>query len=179
MDLVLANGKTVPGLYYNKLGRGCVYFSPAIFGQPCCAYEVTSKATMKFQVNPLAEENVLRVINTVAGDFKVWQPIGIPSQVITSIYKTQEGSLALHFLNATRSNYKKGDVIPSVPPKDAFAPLEKPFSFKVQYPGKKAYAVSPEFAKPVPLPLQNEGEWSKVTVPSGTLGAYMIVYVTE
>ena len=179
MDLVLANGKTVPGLYYNKLGKGCVYFSPAIFGQSCRAYEVTSKATVKFQANPLAEENVLRVINTVADDFKVWQPIDIPSQVITSIYKTQEGSLALHFLNATRSNYKKGDVIPSVPPKDAFAPLEKPFSFKVKYPGKKAYAVSPEFKKPVLLPLQNEGEWTTVTVPAGTLGAYMIVYVTE
>ena len=50
-------------------------------------------------------------------------------------------------------------------------------SFKVQYHGSRAYAVSPEFGNPIDLQLKRDGEFATVTIPAGTLKGYMIVYV--
>ena len=177
MDLVLANGKTVPGLLCNKIGKGMVYFSPVSLGYYSAAYESTSKKPMNFAKNAERDATVLKIIKLVAGKNFAWQTDNVPEQVITSLYATCDGKIAAHFLNATKSNCKKGEIVPSVPPKNVFEPLKQSMSFTVKHPGKKAYAVSPEFAGRKSLPLKRNGEFARVTIPGGTLGGYIIVYV--
>ncbi len=172
-----AQGHTVPGLVRNKIGRGLVYFSPVAFGASSAAFEVTSGQPMNFERNPEAEAIALEVIRRVAENHFVWTTRNVPDQVITSLYETADGKLAAHFLNATQSNYKKGEKVPSVPPPDAFAPLPFEMGFQVRHPGTKAYAVSPEWAGRRELLLKRHGELAEVTIPAKTLGMYMIVYV--
>ena len=176
-ELVLANKKTVPGLLCHKLGKGKVYFSPAAFGNRSAAYEVTSKKPFKFAYSRENDDLVMQIIRQVAADHFVWQTENVPEQVITSLYTVKNKSLAAHFLNATKSNYKKGDIVPSVPPKNIFEPIKETMSFTVKHPGKTAYAVSPDFPGRKALKLERKGEFAKVVIPGGTLSGYMIVYV--
>ncbi len=177
MDLVLANGKTVPGLLCNKLEKGKVYFAPVSFGYRSAAFEATSKKPMNFAKDSANDEMVLRVIKQVAGNHFVWTTENIPEQVITSLYTTRDGKLAAHFLNATKSVYPKGKILPSVPPENVFEPIRSAMSFTVKHPGRKAYAVSPEFSGRKNLELKRKGDMAQITIPAGTLGGYMIVYV--
>ncbi|MBE6370347.1 MAG: hypothetical protein E7056_09365 [Lentisphaerae bacterium] len=177
--MTLQNGskKGFPGLVCSKLGQGKVFYSPVAFGAYAAAFEVSSRGKMNFAVNPQFEAIILDIIKTVAQEHFVWETSNVPAQVITSLYKTGDGKLAAHFLNATKSNYPKGMVLPSLPPADIFAPLMQEMSFKVQYHGSRAYAVSPEFGNPIDLQLKRDGEFATVTIPAGTLKGYMIVYV--
>lgn len=171
-------GATVPGLIRHKLGQGEVWFSPVAFGAPAAAFEVSSKEKMNFEAQPESEAIAFDVLKRVAGNHFVWEPLAIPDRVLTSLYETGDGKLAVHFLNATKSNYKKGEVVPSTAPQDAFAPLNTEMKFRIKRPGAvKAYAVSPDFEGRQALPLTRDGETVTVTVPPNTLRGYMIVYL--
>ena len=173
------SGSTLlPGLLRRKTGKGEVWFSPAALGASSCAMEVTSKKPMSFAPQPEAEAIAWDVLKRVAGKHFVWEPLAIPERVLTSLYETSGGKLAVHFLNATKSVYKKGEILPSTAPQDAFAPLPEEMRFRIARPGVKAvYAVSPDFEGRKALPFRRDGEMLTVTIPAGTLRGYMIVYL--
>ncbi|MBE6380372.1 MAG: hypothetical protein E7047_05540 [Lentisphaerae bacterium] len=175
-------GTTVPALMYNQIGKGRVYFSPAIFATPAYSIEVTSKNIIKFQRKPQAEALAWQILDMfITPEHRIWDASGIPEQVLTSIYKTTGNRIAVHLLNATKSNYKPGDKIPSTAPANAYDPLQEVMSFTIPTDGKvkSVYACSPDFEGKKILPYTVQDNAVKVTVPAGTLQCYMIIYIEQ
>ncbi|MBE6379327.1 MAG: hypothetical protein E7047_00155 [Lentisphaerae bacterium] len=166
-----------PGLVCNQIGKGKVYFCPTAFGAYAAAFEASSRSKMNFEANEEMEAVILDMIKTVAGEHFVWQTENVPSQVLTSLYQDKSGKILAHFLNATKSNYRKGEMIPSRPPANCFEALEQEMSFTIQHPGTRAYAASPEFDKFIELPVKRNKGKLTVTIPGGTLKGYMVVHV--
>jgi hypothetical protein len=175
-------GTAVPALVCNKIGKGKIYFSPAIFATPAYSIEVTSKNIIKFQRKPQAEALAWQILDMfITPEHRIWDASGIPEQVLTSIYKTTGNRIAVHLLNATKSNYKTGDKVPSVAPENAYEPLNEVMSFVIPNVGsvKTVYAYSPDFEGKKVLPYTVQDNAVKVTVPAGTLQCYMIIYIEQ
>ncbi|MBE6370020.1 MAG: hypothetical protein E7056_07680 [Lentisphaerae bacterium] len=174
-------GTTVPALVSNQIGKGKVYFSPALFATPAYSIEVTSKNIMKFQRKVQAEALAWKIVEMIAKDHLVWDAANVPEQVLTTLYRTKDNKIAVHMLNATKSNYKPGDKIPSVTPENAYEPLDKAMSFVMPVTGevKSVYACSPDFEGKKLLPFTVSNNAVKVSIPAGTLQCYMIVYIEQ
>ena len=136
---------------------------------------------MKFKRAPQAEALAWRIIELITTpELFIWEAGNIPEQVLTNLYQLKDGRIAVHMLNATKSNYKPGDKIPSIPPADAYAPLNTEMSFVLPLAGKKVqsvYAYSPDFDGKKSLPFSIKDNNIKVTVPAKTLQGYMIIYI--
>ena len=175
-------GTAVPALVCNKIGKGKIYFSPEIFATPAYSIEVTSKNIIKFQRKPQAEALAWQILDMfITPEHRIWDASGIPEQVLTSIYKTTGNRIAVHLLNATKSNYKTGDKVPSVAPENAYEPLNEVMSFVIPNVGsvKTVYAYSPDFEGKKVLPYTVQDNAVKVTVPAVTLQCYMILYIEQ
>ena len=129
----------------------------------------------------MAEALAWRIIEFIAApELFIWDAENIPEQVLTNLYKLKDGRIAVHLLNATKSNYKPGDKLPSVAPADAYEPLDADMSFVLPIADKKVkavYACSPDFAGKKHLPFSLQNGSIKVSIPAKTLRGYMIIYI--
>ena len=122
----------------------------------------------------------MQILQDIVQDANSWQPIDIPEQVLTSI-SIDKGETVIHFLNATGSNLKKGDMVSRHAPKNAFPELKKDLSFAVKLKNiQRAYAVSADFAGEKELAYKKMADGSyKVTLPAEFLKAYTLVRIGE
>ena len=112
-------------------------------------------------------------------DALVWK-VDAPAQLYTALWKESDGTISIHFLNATGARMKKGELLGNRAPEPAFPPLEKDIVF--QLPGKalSVTASSPSFQDARPLPFVNNGDnTASVTLPALLAREYVIVKVKQ
>ncbi|MBQ7175931.1 MAG: hypothetical protein IJS08_00840 [Victivallales bacterium] len=99
--------------------------------------------------------------------------------MFTALWKEADGSLVIHFLNATGENNKKGDVLDGLAPKPAFPALSENINFSIKYPKVKSVtAASPSFEgiRPLQYKAQNDGT-IEVTLPADLVKQYVVVRI--
>ena len=118
-----------------------------------------------------------KLLSDLLAKNRSWEPLNVPEDVFTAAY-TQDGKFVVHFLNAVNSMPKVGTVVGFYTDKTAFPALGD-MSFTVPFKVKNAYAVSPEFAGRKALKIESAKSGSKITLPTGTMKVYSIVYLEK
>ena len=164
-------------LYETQYGKGRVLYTPFVFGHSVWNDEQMVGTVFKSERRPVCESLFQAVISEYGGNANAWESGNTPAGVLTGVFDVG-GKSVIHFLNATGSKIKKGDIVPPNPPEDMFPMLNDDIRFAIFKPNAtQAYAVSPDFAGPRPLQFVNQDGRVKVILPKGLLKAYTIVYV--
>lgn len=176
MTAVLSPKVSVPALLRIACGKGQVYLTPFLFGNPAQALEVTSTKPMSFDPQPDAEALYYTVMETAGIIPNVWNPVAVPEAVLTSVYRDGKNTM-VHFLNATGSKFKKGEIVPSVLKGNPYPAPTADIVFEL--PGKftEIYAASPDFEGKKPLSGKHENGVTRVTLPKELLKVYTIVHL--
>ncbi len=164
-------------LYEIQYGKGRVLYTPFVFGHSVWNDEQMVGTVFKSERRPVCESLFQAVIRDYAGNANAWEPGNTPAGVLTGVFDVA-GKSVIHFLNATGSKIKKGDIVPPNPPEDVFPMLNEDIRFAIfKQNATKAYAVSPDFPDPRPLQFEIKDGRVNVILPKGLLKAYTIVYV--
>ena len=92
-----------------------------------------------------------------------------------------DGSLVIHFLNATGENNKKGEVLDGLAPKPAFPALPEDIIFSIKCANAKSVtAASPSFEgiRALQYKAQDDGT-IEVTLPADLAQQYVVVRIRE
>lgn len=159
-------------------GKGRYLYSFAPRGIPFCQPESTSPYPFKFDPDLVAERKFWDEVAAWAAP-AMWWRIDAPEQVYTSLWREKDGTLVIHFLNATGVHNVPWENLTSEAPDPAFPALTKDIVFTLPKGlGTAALATSPDFAgeKSLPVILQSDGSLA-VTLPKELLKAYTLVRV--
>ena len=176
MTANLGKRNDYPALVKTTYGKGTVYLTPFLFGPPAHSHEVTSGKAVTFEPQPDAEALANAVLDKVGATRNVWNPVEVPAAVLTSVYRDGKDTM-VHFLNATGSKFKKGDVLPHILKGNPFPMLAKDIVFEIPGTYRKVWAASPDFEKQDLTGVTAKDGVTRVTLPKELLKTYTIVHM--
>lgn len=159
-------------------GKGRFVYSYAARGVPFCQPESTSPYPFKYDPDVVAERKFWDEVAAWAAPAMGWR-VDAPEQVYTSLWREKDGTLVIHFLNATGVHNVPWENLTSEAPNPAFPALAKDIVFTLpKGSGSAAVATSPDFAgeKPLAAVRQTDGSLT-VTLPNELLKAYVLIRV--
>lgn len=178
MTAQLGKRNDYPALVKTAYGKGTVYLTPFLFGVPAHSSEVTSGKAVTFVPQPDADELANAVLDKVGATRNVWNPVEVPAAVLTSVYRDGKDTM-VHFLNATESKFKKGDVLPHILKENPYPQLEKDIVFEIPGTYRKVWAASPDFEKTELKGVTARNGVTRVTLPKKLLKTYTIVHLEQ
>ena len=159
-----------------KLGSGVLLYSPAPKGERFNMPEITPPYPYKYDPDPVAEREFWDETARWAAS-GAWWKTDAPHNVYTSLWRERDGTLAIHFLNATGVRNIPGENLTPQAPQPAFPAIARDITFTVPE-GYSAWAASPDFAGKRELASVRNADGSlTVTLPASCLKAYALVRV--
>ena len=174
------NGKLPVGVE-SDYGKGKIFYVSGQLGNTNMSPEITVFRQWRFVENRPMFELYADVLNKVTGKAENFTAINIPEKVLCTVYRQPENgkaATAVHLLNATSVDMKRGETVPKTAPKPAFPALKQDIKFKVKLAEmSKAYAASPDFDGHKPVKIQKlSAGWYEVTVPKQLLKCYTVIW---
>ena len=114
------------------------------------------------------------------GSVRVWS-VDAPERVYTTLWKEKDGSIVVHFLNATGVREHPGELLDNKAPDPAFPDLEKDVVFSIEAPAAKSVtAASPDFfgVRDLRFSRSDSGVLT-VTLPKELLKVYALVRISK
>ncbi len=167
-----------PLVYEVACGKGRILYTPIDLGHAIWHEELMVGRPFDGKRNSVCEAAANALLDLGLQGQNSWEPGDTPEAVLTGLFKVN-GKIAVHFLNATGSNLKDGEVIAFDWKGPVFPPLARDITFAVfTDKATRAYAVSPDFEgrKPLQITPVSQGKF-QIHLPKQHLKAYTIVYV--
>ena len=159
-----------------RLGSGVLLYSPAPKGERFNMPEITSPYPYRYDPDPAAEREFWDETARWAAP-GAWWKTDAPHNVYTSLWRERDGTLAIHFLNATGVRNTPGENLTPQAPQPAFPAIAHDITFTVPE-GAGAWAVSPDFDGKRELAATRNANGSlTVTLPASCLKTYALVRV--
>lgn len=165
-------------LIERKFGKGRFIYSFSPSGVRFCEPESTSPYPFKYDPDIAAERRFWDEVAAWAAP-AMWWRINAPEKVYTSLWREADGTLAIHFLNATGVNNVPWENLTSEAPDPAFPALAEDIVFTLpKGTGRKAVATSPDFEGEKTLSSVANADGSlTVVLPKALLKAYVLIRV--
>ena len=145
-----------------------------------CARSVKNMKPWTYALADSSEERAcFERLRTITEPFAWWR-VRAPAQVFAQPWREADGTLALHFLNATAACPELGVPMTAEIPKDAFPALAEDVEITLRKAGSvgRIVAVSPDFPDERNLPFVRGADGSvSFVLPRSALTAYTIVKV--
>ena len=159
-------------------GRGRFAYFPKLAAARFYQPEVDVGDKWSFKTDPDGVIAFRKVLSDLLGD-AVWWRVQAPEQVYTSLWRQRDGTLAVHFLNATGVRPAPGDTVTKLSPNPAFPELAADIVFTFPAKGTKRVTVAgPELDGEMPLPFAAHADGTvTVTLPKDLMKAYALVKI--
>ena len=160
------------------LGKGrFIYCALDVAGQFAAA-EKSANEKWTFTPDKPLEEAYRSYLKRLLATDACWE-INAPDQLYTAIWKEADGTLAIHFLNATGAKPQPGEVLDGLAPKPAFPDLPSDITFRLL--AEKAThvtAASPSFEGKKELAFVKDADGTiTVTLPAELAKQYVVVKI--
>ena len=175
----------VPGKYkVNPLeeerayGKGRILYRAIPLAAQFNARETSAGQKWSYNPDPKLEAFYRSRVASMLKEASFWQ-VTLPPQVYTNIWREADGSLVVHFLNATGANPKPEEILTNLSPVPAFPPIAEDAVFTIPALACKSVgAYSPDFTGEHKLAFtQNPDGTITATLPKELLKAYTIVRI--
>ncbi|MBO4514013.1 MAG: hypothetical protein J5746_14750 [Victivallales bacterium] len=161
-------------------GKGHIIYQATDAGAYLYTMEKTAGDKWPYERYPILEKFYREYLANLLKDVRVWNT-NAPDKVFTALWKEADGSLVIHFLNATGENNKKGEVLDGLAPKPAFPALPEDIIFSIKCANAKSVtAASPSFGgiRALQYKAQDDGT-IEVTLPADLAKQYVVVRIRE
>ena len=159
-------------------GKGRMVYSAAPRGAAFERQSVTAGTIREAAPDAAAEAAFRREIMHWTEGAQVWS-VSAPENVYTSVWRERDGTVAIHFLNATGVREVPGETVRAQAPSPAFPPLSEDVVFSIPAPASAvAVAMSPDFEGVRNLVVGKDGSGrARVVLPRDCLKAYTLVRI--